>query len=1045
MRSEFIGDCMEFPGLPEAINRGQYLVPRMTRDELRRAITGPVEVSGARISPRLVARLLNDVEDDQDQLPVLQHALMRMWSHLWLPTGGGGSLLDLEHYEAIGTLGETLSRHAESTYQRLPSDRDRAIAERLFKALTDIDRAGRGIRRPVQVKEVCALAGADEAAVVEVIEHFRLLGRSFLMPPPNVPLDGDSVVDLSHESLMRTWARLRNWAREEAESAAVYRRLSQAAALAAAGQGSLWRRPELDIGLYWREKERPTAAWARRYDPEFGRAIAFLDRSRRRRLTQRVAASLAGLALAAVAFGYFYVQGVRAEQQALLRAVLGERDPLVQALLLAELGDSVDLDWGLEVAQQVASAAIPKAVLRGASDEAPLGVAFSADDARVATVAAGGALDWWRSDGRGRPAGGVLLHSPSGGDPAPELTAVAFSADGRTLAAGFADGSAALVATDPAAAGRPRALARREPASAIRSLAFSPDGRRIAAGYDDYGVEIRDLDGRSRTVAGPAERKHRGQVSGVAFAPDGETVVTASWDGTARIWDARTGGFRTVLCLARPCDETENPALRGAAFSPDGRWVIGASGDGSVPIWRSDGLGEPIVLARPGASAKHASFSPDGLGVVASFDDRTAQVWTLRSTADGGLESAGAPTTLGGHAGPVTAAHFNHSGNVIVTISDDGDARIWPVEPGEPRILGRHAAGVESVAFSADGTRVVSASRDGSARVWTLDRSSPPLVLDGDRGHGDWVRSAEFNPTATQVLTASEDSTFRLWDLAAGRMQVFPERAAVLGAAFDAAGARVVTATKRKAARIWALEDAGEPGPAAELTGHTDWVWSAAFSADGGRVVTASRDRTARIWKLPEATQAAVLEGHGDQVLSAAFSPDGGRVATASADGTARVWSTPGTAAPILLRHEGWVYDAAFSADGRWVVTASEDGTARIWSANLGIPRLVLRHGNPVRSAAFTPRPAGDRGEPTHVASGSEDGTVRLWRVSSSALVEYAANASTACLTADQRVRYLAESEARARRRAAQCERRFDREPAATSRPPGSRETDRPD
>ena len=76
MRSDFIGDCMDYTGLPEAVNQSQYLVPRMTRDELRLAITGPIAVAGGEIAPRLVLRLLNEVGDDQDQLPLLQHVLM---------------------------------------------------------------------------------------------------------------------------------------------------------------------------------------------------------------------------------------------------------------------------------------------------------------------------------------------------------------------------------------------------------------------------------------------------------------------------------------------------------------------------------------------------------------------------------------------------------------------------------------------------------------------------------------------------------------------------------------------------------------------------------------------------------------------------------------------------------------------------------------------------------------------------------------------------------------------------------------------------------
>ncbi len=86
MRSDFLGDCSQFRDLPETINKGQYLIPRLTTEQLRKAIESPAKVKGARIQPALVARLLNDIGDDQDQLPVLQHALMRTWD-VWASEG----------------------------------------------------------------------------------------------------------------------------------------------------------------------------------------------------------------------------------------------------------------------------------------------------------------------------------------------------------------------------------------------------------------------------------------------------------------------------------------------------------------------------------------------------------------------------------------------------------------------------------------------------------------------------------------------------------------------------------------------------------------------------------------------------------------------------------------------------------------------------------------------------------------------------------------------------------------------------------------------
>src|SRR5437764_10467924 len=136
MRSDFLGDCAQFQGLPEAINEGQYLIPRMTRDERRFAVVGPVRVARARMSEPLVNRLLNDVGDNPDQLPILQHALMRTWDY-WSAHRRNGQPIALEDYESIGGMAEALSLHADEAWAELPTERSRQVAEKLFKELTE--------------------------------------------------------------------------------------------------------------------------------------------------------------------------------------------------------------------------------------------------------------------------------------------------------------------------------------------------------------------------------------------------------------------------------------------------------------------------------------------------------------------------------------------------------------------------------------------------------------------------------------------------------------------------------------------------------------------------------------------------------------------------------------------------------------------------------------------------------------------------------------------------------------------------------------------
>ena len=251
----------------------------MTRDQLTESIEGPVAVGGAAITPQLVQRLLNDVGDDPDQLPILQHALMRTWSK-GSEACAEGRPLDLPHYEATGGMAEALNRHADEIYKELSAiPAGQEIARKLLQRLTEKGADHRENRHPTSLDELCAVAEANQASVVTVINTFRTEGTNFLSSPDGETLSGKSVIDISHESLIRLWQRLRDWVDEEADSAETYKRLARAAELYERQQESLWRDPSLQLALDWRERTRPNQAWSARYAPAFGRAMQYLDAS----------------------------------------------------------------------------------------------------------------------------------------------------------------------------------------------------------------------------------------------------------------------------------------------------------------------------------------------------------------------------------------------------------------------------------------------------------------------------------------------------------------------------------------------------------------------------------------------------------------------------------------------------------------------------------------------------------------------------------------------------------------------------------------------
>jgi hypothetical protein len=291
MRSDYLGQCAQFAGLPEALNRGQYLIPHLTREQRREAIEKPPLVANARIKPALAQQLLNDMGEDPGQLPVLQHALMRTFGRL---RESRTSELDFEHYAGAGGLAHALDQHADSIVASLPPG-PRAWVERLFRALTTME-GGRAVRRPARLDRIFEVLGVttDEAARADVraaIEAFADPENSLLVSSTGLPLREGSVIDISHESLIRNWRQLQQWLREETRSAEWFLSLAGDTLRFRAGDVSPWRDPELARVIQLKNDARWNDAWARQYlpqaDPPYAEILRFLDESVRTQQQER--------------------------------------------------------------------------------------------------------------------------------------------------------------------------------------------------------------------------------------------------------------------------------------------------------------------------------------------------------------------------------------------------------------------------------------------------------------------------------------------------------------------------------------------------------------------------------------------------------------------------------------------------------------------------------------------------------------------------------------------------------------------------------------
>jgi tetratricopeptide (TPR) repeat protein len=341
MRSDFIGDCARFHGLPEAVCAAQFLVPSLTRDQLDVVIRNPIAKAGATIGPELIERLLNDCGTEMDQLPVLQHCLLRLWEEAGKapeasPTSSdaapvaqndniskvSGRHLSLTHYRNIGEFANALSRHADEILADLPGPTLQLAVEQIFSALSELDKEGRAVRRALRFSQLVAEAGVDETSVRRALDRFRANDCSFLTPPyfeVNEILD-TTRIDVGHEALLRRWEKVSGqgadpgWLRAEQQAGERYRSL-----LAMADGDNATLPPHLvDERLAWWQARPRTAAWAKRYGGGFARVRHLLKESQRWQRIKRMGIVAAFVAVAAFGGAMFWLwqSAERAQKEA---------------------------------------------------------------------------------------------------------------------------------------------------------------------------------------------------------------------------------------------------------------------------------------------------------------------------------------------------------------------------------------------------------------------------------------------------------------------------------------------------------------------------------------------------------------------------------------------------------------------------------------------------------------------------------------------------------------------------------------------------------
>ena len=743
LRSDFIGESSRYHGLTQLINSSNYLVPELNTENYRRVIEGPIVNAGARIDQQLVSAILNDLGGRAEQLPALQHVMNRTWAQ-WERMDEPARPVSIADYESAGKLSNAMSDHANEIYESL-STRGKRICEVMFRAITEKGQDNRGLRNPMSVSTIKYIAGCSGDELLDVIDKFRHSSASFISPLPDIILTDDSIIDLSQEILIKLWDRSRDWVEEEAASANMYLRLSEASAMYQQGKTGLWKLPDLQMAINWREQFKPTLAWAERYNPAYERAMVYLRTSEKKYIEEeanklrlqkkrvrkiRIIAS--GLAIVALlSIGYMFFAIARSKEAA--RMAKFSQSLMIQAFRDKEIADSssfVAMEQR-DIADSTARSATQKV------EEAFVRVKIYEDRNQKAERVAAEALQMQNlAREESDSAKQVILQADENARLATEQKNEALRL--RMLSVGKAVSVKSILLQGQKEL---QALLAYQAYLYNKKNNGPENDADIYAGL--YNVARQNGSSQYKTFKG-----HNGDIRSIAFIPGQNDFFTSGSDGQVLRWSLN-GSDRTFQVIY-----TGGDIINVLAVSPDANWLACGSENSAIRMIPLKGTDKSFEMNGHKGKIKSLVFSFDSKQIYSAALDGKVLKWEI---------AARTYTDVTTGATQITSIDISYNGKYLAGVKSDGTAVVWdPGKISDNFSIPAEGKNIKVVRFNPDKNILALGDADGNVELWDITLRKK---ISDVKAHTGGINDIRFNTKLNQMATAGGDKMLKIYNV----------------------------------------------------------------------------------------------------------------------------------------------------------------------------------------------------------------------------------------------------------------------------------------